>query len=351
MNMSEMIQVKNLSKTFQTREGTVEALRNIDLTVEAGDIYGIIGMSGAGKSTLVRCLNYLERPTAGTVIVQGRELGTLSDKELRKMCSSIGMIFQNFNLLMQRNVMDNVTFPLEIQGTGKEQARQKARTLLETVGLSEKAAAYPAQLSGGQRQRVAIARALACDPKILLCDEATSALDPQTTQQILQLLKKINQETGITIVIITHQMSVVREICRNVAIVENGQIVEQGLVEEIFTHPKSRAARQLVIEGKDPDQWEEPAQKGAGELPILEENRKIRIVFSSNDSKEPVVANMVLKFGTPVNILKADTKDLNGTARGEMILGLNGSRELEDEMIQYLIDRGLAVEEVQSHVE
>ena len=351
MNMSVMIQVKNLSKTFQTREGTVEALRNIDLTVEAGDIYGIIGMSGAGKSTLVRCLNYLERPTAGTVIVQGRELGTLSDKELRKMRSSIGMIFQNFNLLMQRNVMDNVTFPLEIQGTGKEQARQKARTLLETVGLSEKAAAYPAQLSGGQRQRVAIARALACDPKILLCDEATSALDPQTTQQILQLLKKINQETGITIVIITHQMSVVREICRNVAIVENGQIVEQGLVEEIFTHPKSRAARQLVIEGKDPDQWEEPAQKGAGELPILEENRKIRIVFSSNDSKEPVVANMVLKFGTPVNILKADTKDLNGTARGEMILGLNGSRELEDEMIQYLIDRGLAVEEVQSHVE
>ena len=351
MNMSEMIQGKNLSKTFQTREGTVEALRNIDLTVEAGDIYGIIGMSGAGKSTLVRCLNYLERPTAGTVIVQGRELGTLSDRELRKMRSSIGMIFQNFNLLMQRNVMDNVTFPLEIQGTGKEQARQKARTLLETVGLSEKAAAYPAQLSGGQRQRVAIARALACDPKILLCDEATSALDPQTTQQILQLLKKINQETGITIVIITHQMSVVREICRNVAIVENGQIVEQGLVEEIFTHPKSRAARQLVIEGKDPDQWEEPAQKGAGELPILEENRKIRIVFSSNDSKEPVVANMVLKFGTPVNILKADTKDLNGTARGEMILGLNGSRELEDEMIQYLIDRGLAVEEVQSHVE
>ena len=362
-----IIEVKGLTKTFRTKEGAVEALRDIDLSIEAGDVYGIIGMSGAGKSTLVRCLNYLERPTTGDVRVQGQDLSALSEKELRRLRSSIGMIFQSFNLLMQRTVIDNICFPLIVQGTGKAEAVEKARKLLATVGLSEKEKAYPAQLSGGQRQRVAIARALACDPKILLCDEATSALDPQTTQQILQLLKKINQETGITIVIITHQMSVVREICRNVAIVEDGRIVERGLVEEIFTHPKSRAARQLIIEGKDPDQWEteasaegtggperaanEEAAPMAADLTRLNENRKIRIVYSENDAREPVVANMILRFGVPVNILRADTKDLNGTAKGQMILGLSGDRAVQDKMIAYLKERGLAVEEVTSHVD
>ena len=325
--MSKIVEVRNVSKTFLTKDGRVDALRDINLSVEAGDIYGIIGMSGAGKSTLVRCLNFLEVPTEGQVIVEGQELGKLSDKELRQLRSSIGMIFQNFNLLMQKSVLDNICFPLQIQGMKKKEAAEKARKLLGTVGLQDKENSYPAQLSGGQRQRVAIARALACDPKILLCDEATSALDPQTTASILDLLRKINVEPGITIIIITHQMSVVREICNNVAIIEKGSLVENGLVEEIFTHPKSRAAKQLIIEGKDPDEW--TADEGAvGTVPLLHEDRRIRIVFGTQSSFEPVIANMVLTMGTPVNILKADTKDVHGVARGELILGLPADNDI-----------------------
>ena len=307
VKMPQIVEVKHLSKTFTTKEGQVDALRDINLSIEKGDIYGIIGMSGAGKSTLVRCLNFLEVPTSGQVIVEGQDLGSLSDRELRALRSSIGMIFQSFNLLMQKSVIDNVCFPLQIQGIRKKDAVIKARELLKTVGLEDKEKAYPAQLSGGQRQRVAIARALACDPKILLCDEATSALDPQTTASILDLLKKINAETGITIIIITHQMSVVREICNNVAIIEKGSLVENGLVEEIFTHPKSRAAKQLIIEGKDPDEWTSE-ENAAGTVPLLHEDRRIRIVFGTQSSFEPVIANMVLTMGTPVNILRADTK-------------------------------------------
>ena len=363
-----IIEVKNLSKTFVTKDAAVQALKNINFSVEKGDIYGIIGMSGAGKSTLVRCLNFLEVPTEGTVIVDGNDLGTLTPAELRSLRSSIGMIFQSFNLLMQSNVENNVRFPLKLQGGkySRQQIREKSAQLLETVGLSEKAKAYPAQLSGGQQQRVAIARALASDPKILLCDEATSALDPQTTQQILQLLRKINAETGITIVIITHQMSVVREICHHVAIVEEGEIVENGLVEDIFTHPRSKAAKRLVIEGKDPDEWErEQAAKAAaaagaeGEagaaahgaassriLPELHETRRVRIVFSSNSSYEPVIANMILETGYPVNILKADTRDVQGVARGEMILGLSTDPEAAGRQLRYLKEHGLAVQEL-----
>ena len=340
-----IIEVKGLSRTFETKDSRVEALKGIDLSVEEGDVYGIIGMSGAGKSTLVRCLNYLEKPTTGTVIVEGHELGKLTGKDLRKLRSDIGMIFQNFNLLMQATVIGNVCFPLTIHGMPKAKARNKAMQLLETVGLADKALSYPSQLSGGQCQRVAIARALASAPKILLCDEATSALDPQTTQQILDLLRKINKETGITIIIITHSMNVVREICHNVAIVEKGEIVERGLVEDIFTHPKSKAARRLVIEGKDPDQWEDETDSSA-EVPELIEDRRIRIVFSENSSYEPVIANMVLHFGKPVNILKADTKDVGGTARGEMILGLSDDKNTSDAQIAYLKEHGLAVDEL-----
>ena len=348
--MSKIVEVRNLSKSFLTKDGRVDALRDISLEVEKGDIYGIIGMSGAGKSTLVRCLNYLEVPTQGQVIVEGQELGKLSDKELRALRSSIGMIFQSFNLLMQKSVLDNICFPLQIQGVKKKEAAEKARELLRTVGLEDKEKAYPAQLAGGQRQRVAIARALACDPKILLCDEATSALDPQTTASILDLLRSINAQTGITIIIITHQMSVVREICNNVAIIEKGSLVENGLVEEIFTHPKSRAARQLIIEGKDPDEW--TAEENApATVDLLHEDRRIRIVFGTQSSFEPVIANMVLTMGTPVNILKADTKDVHGVARGEMILGLPADKEIQERMISYLIERGLDVEEVTGHAE
>ena len=350
VKMPQIVEVKHLSKTFTTKEGQVDALRDINLSIEKGDIYGIIGMSGAGKSTLVRCLNFLEVPTSGQVIVEGQDLGGLTDKELRALRSSIGMIFQSFNLLMQKSVIDNVCFPLQIQGIKKKDAVGKARELLKTVGLEDKEKAYPAQLSGGQRQRVAIARALACDPKILLCDEATSALDPQTTASILDLLKKINAKTGITIIIITHQMFVVREICNNVAIIEKGSLVENGLVEEIFTHPKSRAAKQLIIEGKDPDEWT-MEENTAGTVPLLHEDRRIRIVFGTQSSFEPVIANMVLTMGTPVNILRADTKDVHGVARGEMILGLPADKELQERMISYLIERGLDVEEVTGYAQ
>ncbi len=243
--MSEIV-VENLYKSYGSKDGTVHALKNVNLSIESGDIYGIIGMSGAGKSTLVRCMNFLEIPTQGKVLINGKSLGDYSEKELRKQREKIGMIFQHFNLLMQKSVLENVCFPLYIQKKKKKEARKRAMELLEIVGLSDKASAYPAQLSGGQKQRVAIARALASDPKILLCDEATSALDPQTTSSILELLKDINRRFGITIVIITHQMSVVREICSHVAILKDGEVVEQGEVAEVFTHPKSVAARELI---------------------------------------------------------------------------------------------------------
>ena len=343
------IAIRHLSKTFEQKGNSVEALRDISLDIEEGDIYGIIGMSGAGKSTLVRCLNYLERPTSGEVIIGGRDLGTLTEKELREQRSDIAMIFQHFNLLMQKSVLDNVCFPMQIAKKKKDEAKKRALELLETVGLADKADAYPAQLSGGQKQRVAIARALATDPKILLCDEATSALDPQTTQSILALLKEINRKFGITIVIITHQMSVIREICSHVAIVEKGSIVEVGLVEEIFNHPKSRVARSLILSDRAAELtgWSgESRQRDR-----IGDDKKLRIVFSENSAFEPVIANMVLKFGTPVNILRADTKNVGGVAKGEMILGLPSDAGLQEQMEAYLVEKGLEIEEVTGDVE
>ncbi len=347
--MSYMVEVSHLYKTFRTKESEVEALKDINLEVEKGDIYGIIGMSGAGKSTLVRCLNFLEVPTSGDVIVDGKKLSGLTPAQLREERKSIAMIFQNFNLLMQRSVLDNVCFPLMIHGVKKSEARAKAMKLLETVDLAEKAKNYPAQLSGGQQQRVAIARALANDPKFLLCDEATSALDPQTTSAILSLLKKINEEMGITIIIITHQMSVVQEICNKVAIIEKGQLVENGRVADIFANPQSKAGRMLVIGGKDPDEWDTDEKKTA-ETDILHEARKIRIVYETNSSYEPVIANMVLHFGQPVNILRANTRNVEGIARGDMILGLPDDTELQENIIAYLKERNLSVSEVTEDV-
>lgn len=348
------ITVRHLYKTFEQKGETVEALKDINLTIEKGDIYGIIGMSGAGKSTLVRCFNYLEKPTSGEIYVEGKELGALKEKELRAERSNIAMIFQHFNLLMQKSVLDNVCFPMQIQHKKKKEARQRAMELLKTVGLEEKAGAYPSQLSGGQKQRVAIARALASDPKILLCDEATSALDPQTTASILALLKDINRQFGITIVIITHQMSVIREICSHVAIIEKGTLVESGTVEEIFTHPKSKAGRELILKDLPEGGTAEIAGEWQGERRQKERlaaDKKLRVVFSENSAFEPVIANMVLKFGTPVNILRADTKNVAGVAKGEMILGLPQEKELQREIEQYLWEKGLEIEEVTGDVE
>ena len=347
--MSE-IEVKHLSKTFEQKGVHVDALKDINLTIGAGDIYGIIGMSGAGKSTLVRCLNFLERPTDGQVLIEGKDLGTLNEKELRKQRSDIAMIFQHFNLLMQKNVIDNICFPLQIQGVKKKEARAKARELLKTVGLEEKEKAYPAHLSGGQKQRVAIARALASNPKILLCDEATSALDPQTTASILELLRSINEQFQITIVIITHQMSVIREICNRVAIIEHGELVENGLVEDIFSHPKSKAARELILRDV-PENSGKAEGAVAAQMERIQGDKKLRIVFTENSAFEPVIANMILQFGKPVNILRADTKNVGGVAKGEMILGLPDDRHLQIDMEQYLTEHGLEIEEVTGDVE
>ena len=356
--MAGIIEVRNLSKTFVTKDGDVEALQDINLSIQAGDIYGIIGMSGAGKSTLVRCLNFLERPTAGTVEIEGRDLGSMREKELRAKRAEIAMIFQHFNLLMQKNVIDNICFPLLYAGVSqkdggqrgamnKKAAIKRAEELLEIVGMTEKAGAYPSQLSGGQKQRVAIARALAANPKILLCDEATSALDPQTTQSILQLLKQINRDYGITIVIITHEMSVVREICSHVAIIGGGRLVEQGRVAEIFSHPKTKEAKELIVRGRG----EERRTLESHQKDLMKGKCCIRIVFSVNSSFEPVIANMVLRFGQPINILRADTKNVEGIARGEMILSLPDDVQMQRDMKAYLIERGLDVEEVDGYVD
>ena len=339
MGQNIMIQTVNVSKTFSGKEGQVEALKNISLDIYKEDIFGIIGMSGAGKSTLVRCLNFLERPTSGQVYVEGKDLSALTEKQLRNERTQIAMIFQHFNLLMQRNVLDNVCFPMEIIGMSKVNASKRAVELLEEVGLEDKARSYPAQLSGGQKQRVAIARALATEPKILLCDEATSALDPTTTKSILELLREINRKHGITIVIITHAMSVVQEICNRVAIIDNGELAETGTVLEVFSRPKSHAAKKLVF----PD-------GGDSSVAEMRGRRCIRIVFSSNSSFEPVIGNMVLHCNAPVNILLADTRDIGGIAQGQMILQLPEEEQTAARMIQYLRDRNLGVEELDGYV-
>ena len=335
--MEPMIQVENLCKRFNTKGGTVEAAKNISFSIEKGEIFGIIGLSGAGKSTLVRCLNLLERPTSGTVRVNGKNLTELSEKELRKERQKIGMIFQHFNLLMQRTALDNVCFPMEIAGIKKAEARKKALEYLRIVGLEEKALSYPSQLSGGQKQRVAIARVLARDPQILLCDEATSALDPQTTKAILELIKEINRDYGITVVVITHEMSVVQEICDKVAVLERGALVETGTVEELFRNPKTDEAKKLVFSGRT-------------QIQEMKGKRLVRVTFQEKSSFEPVIANLVLTYRTPVNILYADTKNINGQAQGEMILQLPEIEEVANKMIQYLRDINMGVEEVSSDV-
>ena len=287
-----MIEIRHLTKRFEGKNGTVVALQDINLTIRDGDIYGIIGMSGAGKSTLVRCINMLERPEEGSVTVGGKAMESLTPAQLRAERREITMIFQQFNLLMQRTCLKNICFPMELSGTPKAQAEQRAKELLELVGLPDKANAYPAQLSGGQKQRIAIARALATDPKVLLCDEATSALDPNTTHAILQLIQKINRELGITVVVITHQMSVVEEICNNVAILDGGKVVEEGPVAEIFSHPKSDAAKRLVFPSGAPH---------GGAIPG---RRCVRVAFNgSATTDKPLVASLALECQAMVSIL------------------------------------------------
>lgn len=321
-----MIEIKSLYKSFETSEGTVEALKDINLTIEDGDIYGIIGMSGAGKSTLVRCINMLERPTSGQVIIDGKNMGALNPAELRAARRDITMIFQGFNLLMQRNCLKNICFPLELAGMKKSEAKKKAMELLELVGLPDKAKAYPAQLSGGQQQRIAIARALATNPKVLLCDEATSALDPNTTHAILKLIQEINQQLGITVIVITHQMSVVEEICNHVAILDGGEVAEFGAVGTVFSSPKSQAAKRLVFPNGTDEIVSNPKHE-----------KRIRVIFNgAKAAGTPLISTMASEEHLLVNILSASIRSIEDRAYGSMLIGVPGGDEERKRTLEYL---------------
>ncbi len=338
--MSEtIIQVKDLCKTFGAGDGSVEALHNINLDIQKGEIFGIIGLSGAGKSTLVRCINLLERPSSGQVIFDGQELTALSEKNLRKARQSMSMIFQGFNLLMQRTALENICFPLELAGTKKPAARERARELLEIVGLPDKADAYPVQLSGGQKQRIAIARALASDPQVLLCDEATSALDPTTTQSILTLLRELNRDLGVTVVVITHEMRVVEQICSRVAILDQGVIQEQGFVSEIFSNPQTEAGRRLVMpEGE--------------KIHVLPQNRLVRLVFNGAAAGEPIISSLAIEQGIRLNIVSADTRTIGDKSFGTMVLGLPEDETEAARALIYLRElSGVTAEEVTDYVQ
>ena len=327
-----MIELQHLSKTYHGAAGDVEALRDINLTIQDGQIFGVIGLSGAGKSTLVRCINLLERPTQGKVFIDGNDITALSKKELLKMRRSIGMIFQGFNLLEQKNVLDNVTFPLRMNGISGAKAIERGRELLRLVGLSEKERAYPAQLSGGQKQRVAIARALATEPRYLLCDEATSALDPNTTRSILELLRQINRELGVTIIMITHEMKVIDRICDHVAVIDNSQIAEEGKVADVFTAPRSRIAQELIL----------PQERKALETTG---GRRLRLVFDGSYSREPIISRLTLDCQVPVNILFADTKEYEGTVFGHMIIELPNDDRQAEKVISWLSNSEVQWEE------
>ena len=332
--MEPIIEIKNLSKIFGAGESQVSALQDVNLQIQKGDIFGIIGLSGAGKSTLVRCINLLERPNEGEVLFHGKNLMAVSEKELRQQRRKISMIFQSFNMLEQRTNLDNICFPLELVGTPKKEARKRAMELLEIVGLPDKANAYPVQLSGGQKQRIAIARALASDPEVLLCDEATSALDPQTTDSILKLLQKINKERGITVIIITHQMSVIEQICHRVAILDHGEVAEVGKVEDVFRNPKSKAGRKLVSPNM--------VLPVTGEMPIA------RIAFNGNTSSDPIIASVAMDLGVKVSIMGADTRNVDGRAFGTMLISLPDDINERRKVLDYLNGfEGVVAEEVQ----
>ena len=322
-----MIELRNLSKSFTTADGPVEALRRVNLTIRDGDIYGIIGMSGAGKSTLVRCINMLEKPTEGSVLLDGRDLGLLSKKDMREMRHSVTMIFQSFNLLMQRTCLQNVMLPLKLTHMDRAAAKKRAMELLETVGLPDKANSYPAQLSGGQQQRVAIARALATEPRVLLCDEATSALDPKTTHAILELIREINRKLNLTVIVITHQMSVVQEICNRVAILEHGTVVEEGDVSDVFSNPKAEATRSLVF----------PELADLDNSIDMRHTQLLRVVFHGAEAADkPLIANMAIDCRIAASILQASTRTLNGKAYGNMLLMIPGGPDELATAVKYL---------------
>jgi D-methionine transport system ATP-binding protein len=327
-----MIRIVNLDKIYTSSKGDTVALKNINLQINDGEIFGIIGLSGAGKSTLIRCINLLEKPTSGEIYINDVDITKVSKKELLKMRTKIGMIFQNFNLLEQKTVLQNVLFPLEINKVDKETAKAKALELIKLVGLETKANNYPSQLSGGEKQRVAIARALTTNPDVILSDEATSALDPNTTQTILELLKKINREYGITIIVITHEMKVIEQLCDRVAIIDKSNIGEIGNVEEIFVSPKTEIGKELIF----------------GNARIVDKivNReKIRLIFDNVSSYEPIVSNMILQCNTPINILDAQINDYDGKVKGEMLIQVSDDPKEKQKIIAYLNEHNIEYKE------
>ena len=332
---TEIFRLDHVSKVFQNKNAAVKAVDDVSFSIEEGEIFGIIGMSGAGKSTLVRTLNRLEAVSEGTVTFNGENLNELSAKRLREVRQSIGMIFQGFHLLMQKTVLANVMLPMKIAGISRHERKEKAMEMLRLVGLEEKSAVHPAQLSGGQKQRVAIARALSMDPKVLLCDEATSALDPKITEEILNLLKEINQKMKLTIVIITHEMSVVEKICDRVAIIDDGKLAELGEVQDIFTNPETEAAKHLVF----------PARQELNPFDMTD-RRCIRIVFDGRSAKEPLIANLVQKTGEKVNILCANTKSVKGVGFGQMIVELPKEHKAAEKVLHYFKESGVFASEV-----
>ena len=346
--MEPIIQIKNVTKTFIGKDNQVEALKGISLDINKGDIYGIIGMSGAGKSTLVRCLNYLEKPTTGTVVVEDQDLSTLTEAELRKVRTGIAMIFQHFNLLMQRSVLDNVCFPMEIVGVKKQAARKRAMELLEIVGLKEKADAYPSQLSGGQKQRVAIARALANTPKILLCDEATSALDPTTTKEILKLLQDINKQYGITIVIITHEMAVVKEICDRVAVMEHGNVVEEGDVYSIFAAPKAGITRDFIRTTSNLQKIEKLVEEKSPLVALKPGEKILRLNYIKKNTSEALISEASRRFSVDLNIIFADIEIVQDAPIGGTVAIASGTKENIEAAIEYLKEKNVGVEVIEN---
>ena len=339
-----MITLSHIEKTYAGPDGMLTVLKDISLTVARGEIFGVIGLSGAGKSTLARCINLLERPTKGSVIVDGLDMMALSDAELRKARKSIGMIFQHFNLLSSATVYDNVAFPLRLSGTDEDAIRAKVEPLLSLVGLDDKAQQYPSQLSGGQKQRVGIARALASEPKVLLCDEATSALDPQTTKAILELIRDINQKLGLTVVIITHEMQVIKDICDKVAVIEDGVIAEQGPVAEVFLNPRQKITKDFigVLMGNDL-----PAElRGVpiSEAPIEGGKLLVRLTFFGESANAPVISDLVKGHNIDAAILYGNIDAIKDTPYGRMLLGLSGTPGAVEEALSFLREKDLRIE-------
>ena len=340
-----MIKLLHIEKTYDSPSGSVKALKGIDLTIGRGEIFGIIGLSGAGKSTLIRCINMLERPTAGKVIVDGKDLTEMNDSQLREMRKQIGMIFQHFNLLSSATVYDNVAFPLRLAKVNEDDIRKKVEPLLNLVGLSDKAAQYPSQLSGGQKQRVGIARALASDPKVLLCDEATSALDPQTTKSILDLIKDINQKLELTVVVITHEMQVIKDICDKVAVISNGVIAEQGSVVDVFINPQQAITKEFIsvlLSNELPAAFRGnkiSQEETVGSLLLL------RLTFLGETADNPVIAGMIREAeGVDVTLLFGNLDQIHGIPFGRMIIGLAGDKDEMDKALNYLKHEDLKLE-------